>query len=456
MVNVHRPQLKLTIKSAGALAAVLVGFGLWFIHAHTWWMFIGLVPVLLLCLHYRYKVPAGIWLIAVCSMIALIIACGLPIAKTVIKNIIDPPEWDFLSFWINGRAALLGKDFYDPRNFHAVAQFLTVSNDFKREILDVGFWYPPPSILLFAPLGLFNIHAASMIWYILNLSALGAAVFLLWRTFFIDQGRTGLIYACGLVLLVRSIFSTAQFGQTNYLLLLFLTLFWKDRVLSRGGIWLGLCVLIKPFMAILLVYALLRKHWRPLIAAVIFLIVLSIFTAKIYGPGIYLSYFVSNPMSKFPGSVYTEWINQSLSAVLARAAHLNPDEVSPIANPLYLLLSAIMACVAGIFSFRFAKKDDDWAIILLLSTALIIYPASLEHYTVLLIVPLFAIWAYRKEIRWELKLVIPLFVIVIGLIYFQNGHYSIWANLLIWLVAAEAGTALKKPAHIYDISIGQQ
>ncbi len=444
--------MTLRIKILCITIALMSGLGIFLLHVQ--WVFVFMLPLILFNLGSRREVAASVKILGVCLAIIIITASGMPIAKSVIKNIINPPEWDFLSFWINGRIAILGQDFYDPRNYHAVAQFLNVSNDFKREILDVGFWYPPFSILLFAPLGLFDVRFASIIWYVLNLSALGLGIYLLWKTFFSDDGLVGLIFTCSLVLMVRSILSTAEFGQTNYLVLLFLTLFWKDRTLLRGGIWMGLCIFIKPFMAILLVYAWLRKYWRPSIVAIMFLAVASGITAMIYGPEIFFKYFVSNPMSKMPGSVYTEWINQSLSAVLARAAHLDPEKMLPIANPMYLAISAIVFCIAGLLCFRFSRKNDDWSMVLMVSTSLMIYPATLDHYSLLLIVPLFAFWAHRKEIRWEWKLVLPCYIIVIGLINFQRGDFSFWANVLIWLIAAGMGLGLKKNIFNNKIPIG--
>jgi hypothetical protein len=53
---------------------------------------------------------------------------------------------------------------------------VTTSEVFSREVLDVGFPYPAPTMLLFAPLGWVELRTAALAWYALHFLALGVAI----------------------------------------------------------------------------------------------------------------------------------------------------------------------------------------------------------------------------------------------------------------------------------------
>jgi hypothetical protein len=102
--------------------------------------------------HYRQALAAR-WRAALIGLtLAVILVFGINSTRIMHSNIAHPPEWDFLGFWIGGRLAVQGLNFYEPENYEQVAQHLSLSDEFAQEITEVGFWYPPPSMLLFVPL----------------------------------------------------------------------------------------------------------------------------------------------------------------------------------------------------------------------------------------------------------------------------------------------------------------
>ncbi len=90
-------------------------------------------------------------------------------------NLREVREWDFLCFWLWGRAGARGANFYDPAASAWMAEGLELSPEFQRQIVDVGFWYPPPTMLLFAPFGALPVRAALLLWYALQWFWLGTS-----------------------------------------------------------------------------------------------------------------------------------------------------------------------------------------------------------------------------------------------------------------------------------------
>ncbi|HYD50316.1 MAG TPA: hypothetical protein VEB21_18305, partial [Terriglobales bacterium] len=128
-----------------------------------WWAPLLLVPLLWLGAERPLRRRLELAYRALVA-VAVVGFGGLCLARTV-ANIRQPPEWDMLAFWLFGAAARQG-NFYDPSHLHAVAATLPsagiVLTDplFVQDVLDVGFPYPPPTMLLFAGLGYLDPHSA--------------------------------------------------------------------------------------------------------------------------------------------------------------------------------------------------------------------------------------------------------------------------------------------------------
>lgn len=73
-----------------------------------------------------------------------------------------------------GSVGIRGLNVYDPANFELVFDHLSVPFEpgpsFSAQVLAVGFPYPPPTLFLFAWLGLFPFNAAQVLWYLLVLA----------------------------------------------------------------------------------------------------------------------------------------------------------------------------------------------------------------------------------------------------------------------------------------------
>ena len=98
---------------------------------------------------------------------------------------LEIPKWDFISFYLFSKVGLSKLNFYDPYIFMRFFKNLNlqpkVDNGFVPEIVNVGFWYPPPSMFIFLPLGIFNLKTSYIIWQSLIILFLITDILLLIR-----------------------------------------------------------------------------------------------------------------------------------------------------------------------------------------------------------------------------------------------------------------------------------
>src|SRR6185369_5902886 len=128
-------------------------------------------------------------------------------ARVMALNLRVPTEWDFLTYWFGARVAARGLNFYDPAIYQS--QPLPIAHPtygFVTEILQVGYAYPPTSMLLMLPLGWFEYSTAFAIWYAVTTLALGTAIAILWRMFFPRGTAADLTVLVGLAFLFKPTF----------------------------------------------------------------------------------------------------------------------------------------------------------------------------------------------------------------------------------------------------------
>lgn len=388
------------------------------------------VPLLLLWFHNRRGLKDRRRILSSLIVLAIIIAFGVGIALVIVQNLIQPPEWDILTFWLDGQVGVQGLNFYESAHYQLVPLPMDVSGSFEEVVLSVGFRYPPQSMFLFLPLGLLDFRSAMFFWYAVQATALVLTVALLWQNFLKDYGRKGLVFAFALVVVMGGTLSTFKFGQTNFLAMLFLLLFWKDRDRARGGIWIILASYIKPFLVLLLIYPILRKNGRTLLGALFALIVTSIITIVAFGAQTFAAFIVDSPVGRLPFTEYTEVANQSILSTILRLTLFDVSHGSPLSHPLYLSIAISLVGITCWLVYRLREQESSWSVALVLMLALLVYPSSMFHYNVMLVAPLLLLWTYRDQIpvgAWSIGALIVVITVLIPL----AGYVSL-ANLLLW------------------------
>lgn len=369
----------------------------------------------------RRMVAAGI-------IFAPTLAFSTELVSVAIANTSSPPQWDFRLYWIMGRVGALGLNFYEPEHARRLAEAFTNSKDFLSELY---FWHAPPTMFLLVPLGWFDINTASLLWQLVNGVALGLDIWLAYHLFLRRGGILGLLLSATLITLLYSTYLTVYFEQTNFLVLLALLLLWMDRTKTRAGLWLVLGSFVKPVLAPLGLYLLVRRRWTALASAAATASVLLTLSALAFGIPTFLAFFLANPThANTPSYLYDQSINQSLLAWILRATQ-QTDNASP-ANLPYLIVGAGLTALSCWLAWQRRLVSDELALALFVPLALMVYPSSLSHYGVLLVVPLAYLISQRETMPGG-ALTLSLLV---GSIYALAGFgiTTFFAEALAWLV----------------------
>lgn len=401
-----------------------------------WWLYLVLIPVVLLGWHYFEEIGPKWRILLMGTYFGIIVRSILRIIHIISDGFINPPQWDFVTIWMDGRIARQGLNFYLPSNYLNYPIPVKTGQDFTTEFLKVGFGFPPTTILMFYPLGWFgNINFAYLFWQLLMVATLVISIFLLWKLFLGTNNMLGLLVSGALVLLLPATYSTLNFAQTNYSVVLAILFYISYSEYYSGGIWLSLGFLIKPYVGLMFLFAAIRRQWRTLIGSIASYIFLSILTLLLIGFTTFAGYITQRPVSKLPDLIYTESINQSLLAQILRLSHYDFSGKSPLFNPVFILLAIILLTITCILTFSIKKEDSIWTLTLTILTALLIYPGTLTHYSVILIIPVFILWNNRNKLPFGL-LISTLVIAATYIFILKDGDYVFIAITLNWFVFA--------------------
>jgi len=369
-----------------------------------------------------------------------ILVYGATYAAIMASNVAHPPEWDFSVSWFNGYVAARGLNFYDPENYRRLAGALPLTPALVRFVISVGFHFPPPTIFLFLPLGFLDIRVAFVLWYVVMIGVIVLDAVLLARLF-LGGTAGGRLLAAALLLLLRPAMATVWFGQTNFFVVLMLLLFWRDRARFRGGAWIALATLIKPVGAVLLLYAVLARRWRAIVGTGVVLAALSALTIAVFGWDTFATYFGHNPVGRMPAEAYTESINQSLLATILRLTGYDVGRSSAILNPVFVVLAGGLGAATAWLGHRaWTAGDDDLALALTIPFGLLVYPGTLAHYSVDLIVPFLLLWSRRQALPGGLAGVVAFLTAEFAIIN-AKVELALVGNVVAWLGVAAVWVA---------------
>ena len=302
------------------------------------------------------------------------------------------------SFWgIGGRPAEI--DFYHfwDAAAHVMAGDATAA--YSARLSDAGMLsplaYPPPFLLLIAPLGLLDFEAALAVWLAL----------------------TGLIYLASarqpprLALANPPAAHNAMFGQTGFLtagLMLFAAQAVRRRPILAGAVF-G-CMVIKPHLALLVPVALAAgRHWRALGSATASAALLVLASAAMLGTDIFAAWLRA-------AALYGDWLAQGRWNWNLLASPYGLLRALGLGQSGALVLHGLGAAGAAALAWK-AWRDDWPSRVAVLATAALLVPPYLFAYdAVLLIAPLGWLLARRPVLAvatWLLAL-LPLATKLLG------------------------------------------
>jgi hypothetical protein len=414
-------------------------------------LLILLIPVILFIFYFSYTKSKSVSIFIAFFLLIILTIFIFHVGKETYVNYHQPPEWDFLTFWLDGNVASTGENFYNVKSYQEMPLPYEPSDGFREEVIDVGFRYPPFTMFLFLPLALFDIDDAYLLWQISILMISVACIYELWGLFPKEKRILSLLLVSVLMFRLTPVHVTFHGSQTNFIVLLFFLMFWRNRTKGWGGIWLALCVVVKPYMALLYIYPLFTRKWKMLAIAISALLILTFLSILAFGTDVFVSFFVENPTSKLPIFAYTEGINQSLLSTILR---LNPHQAiteSPLLNPLYLGISLSLTLIT-VWVAVMKKNSDDWVALSVLFLALIVYPASLEHYSVFLIVPVVLLLRQSSQNVKERMIIFFIIFVTYFLSGYDFGSYMFFANVFMWLVCIVLAAKLNLSTFMHTIA----
>lgn len=346
-------------------------------------------------------------------------------------NLHTPRDWDFKNFWFWGVALAEGTNPYDHANLLRIAAPLDPSDDLQREMRCV---YPPPSLLLFAPLGTLDFSTALALWSLFQIGVFALCLGLLVHWFRPEPSWQGGLVIAALVLSYWGSAATLSYLQTNHLVLLALLYFWRDRHRPIAGLWLVLGTLAKPVAAPVGLYLLARGRWKGIGVCLLAALASLCVTWLIFGSDIFTQFLHSDGVGEH--YMIAQTTNQSLSAVLLRATGTAATAGSLLTNPLILSTTLALIAFSSLLIYYLRGEGDGHALGLAIATALITYPATLTHYAVLLLLPLALILSdppRRGLHRWGVVVAVALFFLLSAL------RLTFSAMLLAWGTIALCG-----------------
>lgn len=265
-------------------------------------------------------------------------------------------------------------------------------------------------MLYFVPLGYLSYNNALISWTIFNLLFVIGCIYLLYISYFKTYKLNGLILVATLFFSFSPVKTTIFCSQTNFIVLYLLLLMKKYSNTGYAGIFLSLAMFTKLYMIIFLLVFIITKNWNAVIYFILSVLSLVGLTIAIFGADPVISYVFNNPLRRIPQSLFFEGINQSLHSVLLRSKLISINE--PM---VYLYIVGGVLFVTGVYLFFLLKKKlygFIWAILLLVG--LLIYPATLSHYSVVLLFIVFQFFDKKTPLGFSSYLNIP----IIGILYF--------------------------------------
>lgn len=369
------------------------------------------------------------------------------------------PLWDFMCFYLFGNVGISGLNFYDPHAFMQVFNDLNlqsiVGDGLTSEVVNVGFWYPPPSMFLFLPLGIFSLKTGYIIWQTVIILFLLIDILLIIKWFpynlnvTYNKKTTGFLLAI-LILLFPGIDDSILISQTSSIFLFFLILLLKYPDNWKSGIYLILLIIIKPLAIFLALYFLFYKKWKVLISCLITGCLIIGISSLYFGFNSFLIFLKSPPTSRIPLEIFYESTEQSLFAVLLRLqfrfyGYINFQNI----KMLTYVLSIPIVLITLYSSKLLSKNNRILAFMIFIITALLLYPNTLWSYRII-VIPIMAYLLNQNPFKNNfMNWVFLFFLYSIGHYSFFLLNFMLWITLIVWPLPHKYNLLVKRWADLY-------
>jgi Glycosyltransferase family 87 len=292
---------------------------------------------------------------------------------------------DFLSFWAVGKVLLAGGNAYDAAAHIAVQRTLYAGHSGYT-----AFFYPPPFLLVCAPLGLGGYFPALALW----LAGTGAAFVAALRPWLrgLSGGQLGLVLAA-----FPAVLLTITHGQTSFLAAALLgSGVWLAASGRKGwaGVLLGLAI-IKPQFGLLVPLALIAAgEWRVIAAAAATALVFAATTTLAFGLDVWPTWYAAS------GSAQEAMAGGAIGFAKMQSVFAAARLAGAGTGPAYALQGVVAATCAALIAHVFWRRGftrESGAALLV--AALLATPFVLDYDLLLLAFPLAILADQRRP--WE-------------------------------------------------------
>lgn len=375
----------------------------------------------------------------------------------------------------------------DLPSFHSAARaaFSLHKSPYDPELLKKLFpaqpvypyLYPPPTLLLVAPLSLVSYEHARLLVLVLNHAL---AALLLWLLVFrVPDPRRALSPVA--IAVVVAYFVTFHpltvvfaYGQLNLVAACALCLAWACLRAERSfaaALCLALAVMAKTYPALILAFLLLARRVKPVVQTVLVLAALSVAALVVVPWEAWAEWFREvlprggygeTPPGLFhPAAIGNQSINGFLSRLFTQTQWSNPITVNPALAKLLTYAAALAVLAASAWAVHRAWRRDaasalDDAMCVGLPAMVLIAPFSWDHHLVF-VLPVATLLLGRladggRGLPLPLAAIILVGAIVMAPEYTWRFHLPavlcIWGAALYLALADKAPAAAAQPVHV--------
>ena len=262
-------------------------------------------------------------------------------------------------------------------------------------------------MLLFAPFASLDYETSRLIFSILIFAFIIANTALANYVFFKEKRSIySFLFIFIVIMLLPGTNSIVNFVQTNFILCFFLLLVMLKINKPSSGFYLALSFLIKPISAFLILFFIINKKWKSVIATILTTLGLFLLTIFFWGGQNIIDYIKSPPTNRLPHFLYVQDINASLIAILNRNLHsLSQNYI----NLLYYSLALILIILTIIISKKLRSVNFFFSLFPFVLCMLMIYPSSLDHYMIFLFPFLIYFLLLENSEKYFWIIIIPFF-----------------------------------------------
>jgi Glycosyltransferase family 87 len=271
--------------------------------------------------------------------------------------------------------------------------------------------HPPTSVLLALPTAQLDYPDAVLVWNVLSLAALLASMTIVARR--LSLPPTLLPPTLALTAFCHPIYGNIYQGQLTLVLMFLVTAVWALERADRpgaAGLLIGAAAAIKLFPAYLALYYVARRQWRPVLAAVLSLLALTMLTAFVLGVNTYYDYIstVLPNQAKFRSFAYNLSIAgfwHKLFDPVTETGPVEPLLFWPAMARWGTLLSdlAVTLAVAVLACRAHKPSERNFAFAAVVVAMLLVSPVTWDFSLPLLLVPIALLThsAHTSQIRWK-------------------------------------------------------